>query len=153
MRAELCTVVLALSFAGTAMAAEPVELGPKGGRLLALNPERSGYAEVTSENNSFYIELLDRDLKPVVIDQQTLTAVGGERRSPQRLPVETRDNRFVTPVPAGEEVWMLLQIKPSAGARKFRVRFHHDLKPCDTCKQPSWLCSCAASKSNAEGGG
>ena len=151
MRAELCALILSLAFGGTAMAAEPVELGPKGGRLLALNPERSGYAEVTSDNNSFYIELLDRDLKPVVIDQQTLTAVGGERRAPQRLPVETRDNRFVTPVPAGDEVWMLLQIKPSPGARKFRVRFHHDVTSCPECGKQRWLCECDAKKSKTEG--
>ena len=146
MRSLLCAIALLFTAVLNGAAAEPVELGPNGGRLLPLNPQRSGYAEVTVEGDSFHVALLDAERKPVAIEQQALTVVGGERTKPARLPVETVNNRFVTPVPKGEEVWMLLQIKPSPGARKFRVRFHHDVKPCDVCRRQAWLCSCSAAK-------
>ena len=103
------------------------------------------------EGDSFHVALLDGERKPVAIEQQALTVVGGERTKPARLPVETVNNRFVTPVPKGEEVWMLLQIKPSPGARKFRVRFRHDVTSCPECGKQRWLCECVAKKSKTEG--
>lgn len=148
-RTQLC--ISALLFAGVvaSVRAEPVELGPKG-RLLPLNPQRNAHAEVTVENGSFQIELLDGDLKPVLLDKQTLTAIGGERAKPARMPVEVKDNRFVTPVPSGDDIWMLLQIKPAPGARKFRVRFHYDLTRCSDCDKPRWLCACEATKAKQQ---
>ena len=47
----------------------------------------------------FQIGLLDKDMKPMPIEKQTLTATTGDRSKPEKLTVETKDGKFVVPDP------------------------------------------------------
>lgn len=123
-----------------------VDLGPNGGRLLEFSKNESLHGEVISKDGKFHISLLDKDLKPVVISSQTLTAVSGDRSNPEKLTVEVKDNRFLLPMLKGEEYIIILQVRSDAKAKPFTARLPYNAHNCDACDSPEWLCKCKPHK-------
>jgi hypothetical protein len=146
MKTTLLRLTCALALTATSLAHEGLEIGPNGGRILELSTDESLHAEVTSREGFFHIALLDKEMKPVGLKDQTLTATSGDRANPQKLSVETRDNHFVVPMQKGNEFWTIFQFRNAPGAKPITARLRYDAKPCPSCSKPEWLCACEAEK-------
>jgi hypothetical protein len=134
--------LLLLSFITTlCFAHEGVELGPNGGRILEFSKDETMHGEVIVKGNKFHIAVLDKDMKPVTMNEQTLTAVTGDRAAPQKLTVEKDVKGFVIPVvKAGE--WLILQYKNTPGTKAITARLEYNTAICEECSNAEWLCKC-----------
>jgi hypothetical protein len=140
---KLRTLALAISLlTGTVIAHEGIELGPNKGRILELSTNETMHGEVTQKDGKLHIALLDKDMKPVVIAAQEITATAGTREAPEKLMVEKSDKGFVLPAPPTGQ-WIIVQYKESADAKAIIARLHYNTNVCDPCKQPEWRCACA----------
>lgn len=122
-----------------------VELGPNGGRILEFSKNESMHGEILINDGKFQIAVLDKNMKPVALEAQELTATSGDRAKPEKLAVEKKDGKFLVPtVKEGE--WIIFQFRETAKAKPITARLQYDTKTCGTCKKPEWLCICAAEK-------
>ncbi|MES2597045.1 MAG: hypothetical protein V4662_16995 [Verrucomicrobiota bacterium] len=136
--AILATVFLSLA----AHAHTGVERGPNGGRILEFSNNETMHGEVIAKDGQFSIALLDKDMKPVVIKDQTLAATKGDRENPEKLKVEVKDNHFVVPLLKGDNYVIIFQYKDSEPAKKITARLHYNTAICDGCEEQEWLCKC-----------
>jgi hypothetical protein len=140
--------VIALTLAGTVSlltAHEGVERGPHGGRILEFSKDESMHGEVTVKKGRFHIALLDKDMKPVAVSSQTLTATTGDRAKPVKLEVKPEADGFTLPV-VPEGGWLILQFRTASDAKAITARMEYNTKTCDGCSAPEWLCQCEADK-------
>jgi hypothetical protein len=126
-----------------------VELGPNGGRLVEFSKNETMHGEITLEGGKFHIAVLDKDLKAVKVDKQTLTATGGTREKPEKLTVEKSDTGFVVPA-IKEGQWLILQFKEAPNAKAVTARFEYDTANCSKCNAPEWICKCDADKKDGK---
>jgi hypothetical protein len=120
---------------------EGVELGPHGGRILEFSDNETMHGEVTVKGDKFHIALLDRDMKPVAISQQSIRAMTGDRAAPVRLEVSKDEKGFVVPlVKAGQ--WLILRYQENHDAKAWTARFEYNTAICDACKAAEWVCQC-----------
>lgn len=140
MKTRLTTLILALITAA-ALAHEGVELGPNGGRILEFSKNESVHGEVVAKGDKFHIAILDKDMKPLAMKEQTLAATTGDRENPKKLEV-TRDAKgFTLPlVKSGE--WLILQFKQTPKSRAITARFEYNTDNCEGCNKVEWLCAC-----------
>ncbi len=132
----LITLITSIAFGH-----EGVELGPNGGRILEFSKNETLHGEVLVKNGKFHIALLDKDMKPVALDQQTLTATTGKRSALVKLEV-TRDVKgFIVPVIKDGD-WLILQYKDTPKAKTITARLHYNTETCGGCDAPEWLCKC-----------
>ncbi len=144
MKTKLIAILSLLTVA--LYAHEGVELGPNGGRILEFSKDETMHGEVTLKDGKFHIALLDKDMKPVTIEKQGLTATSGDRSNPQKLEVATKDNQFVVPAMKGDDYHLILQFKPAADAKAITARLHFNAAICGGCKAQEWLCKCKEEK-------
>jgi hypothetical protein len=119
-----------------------VEIGPNGGRILEFSKNETMHGEVTVKDGKFHVALLDKEMKPVALSEQTLIATSGDRDKPEKLAIEKSGNHFVVPMLKGEDFWIIFQFKPTAAAKPITARLHYDANLCPTCKKGEWLCEC-----------
>jgi hypothetical protein len=140
MKTTLASLLTSLAFAASALA-HGVELGPNGGRLLEFSKNETTHGEVTLKDGKFHIAVLDKDLKPVALGEQTITANGGPTGKAAKLEVTKDGNRFVVPaVKKGE--WLILQFKENAKAKAVTARLEYNTSICPGCKAEEWICKC-----------
>jgi hypothetical protein len=132
----LLTLISTLAFAH-----EGVERGPNGGRILEFSKNETMHGEVLVKDDKFHIALLDKDMKPVAMEEQTLTAITGDRESPTKLTVEKDAKGFVVPVVKSGE-WLILQYKNSSKEKAITARFEYNTAICEECKAQEWICKC-----------
>jgi hypothetical protein len=138
---KLQLIALLSLITSLSLAHEGVELGPNGGRILEFSKNETMHGEVLVKNDSFHIALLDKDMKPVAISQQTLTATTGDRSSPVKLEVSKDAKAFSIPViKAGD--WLILQYKDAPDAKTVTARLEYNTAICDGCNAAEWLCHC-----------
>ncbi len=143
MKKQLLTLLSSLAITAAAFAHGEVEVGPNGGRILEFSKNETMHGEVTVKDGKFQIAVLDKDMKPVALAEQTLTASGGPSGKAEKLAVEKADGKFVIPaVKSGE--WLILQFKGDAKAKAVTARMQYDTSTCPKCKGEEWLCKCAA---------
>jgi hypothetical protein len=140
MKTKLTTLLLALT-AGLAFGHEGIELGPNKGRIVEFSDNETMHGEVTVKDGKLHVALLDKDMKPVKVEVQSLTATAGTREKPAKLEVAKDAAGFTLPTP-GEGEWLILQLKVDAEAKPFTARLHFDTKNCEPCGQPEWRCAC-----------
>jgi hypothetical protein len=141
MQKTLTTTLLALS-AGFAFGHAGIELGPNKGRIVEFSNDETMHGEVIEKEGKLHIALLDKDMKPVKIEAQALTATAGQRNNPTKLEVIVQNDAFTLAAPA-EGDWLILQFKASADAKAVTARLHYDTKKCEPCSNPEWRCGCA----------
>lgn len=120
-----------------------VELGPNGGRILEFSKDETMHGEVIAKDGKFHVALLDKDMKPVAVADQTLTVTAGDRDKPTKVEVSKADGKFVVPMQKGESYWVIFQYKASAKAKPITARLHYNAEICEECKAQEWLCKCA----------
>jgi hypothetical protein len=135
------TALLLAATAGLVFAHEGIELGPNKGRILEFSTNETLHGEVTQKDGMLHIALLDKDMKPVKVDAQSLVATAGTRSKPVKLEVTKSADGFTLPSP-GEGEWLILQYRESPDAKAITARLHYDTKNCAPCKNPEWRCAC-----------
>ncbi len=144
MKSKIVFLAAALLLGITrALAHGGVELGPHGGRILEFSKNETMHGEVTAKDGFFHIALLDKDMKPVELRDQTLTAITGNRQKPEKLTVEKRDGKFVVPMQSGDSFLTVFQFREAPGAKPITARLEYDAAICSACKQAEWLCQCS----------
>ena len=144
MKTSLLTLAAVLLLGLTrALAHGGVELGPNGGRILEFSKNDTMHGEVTAKDGYFHIALLDREMKPVELKDQTLTATTGDRKNPEKLAVEKKDGKFVVPMQKGEDFLTIFQFRETPNAKPVVARLPYDAVICSACKNAEWLCKCA----------
>ena len=139
MKTKLITLLSLV--AAVAFAHEGVELGPNKGRIVEFSKNETMHGEVTVKGDKFHIALLDKDMKPVAIADQTLTATTGSRTEPVKLTVEKDAKGFIVPiVKAGD--WLILQYKDTPKSKSITARLEYNTSECEACKKAEWLCEC-----------
>jgi hypothetical protein len=103
------------------------------------------HGEVTAVDGKLQIALLDKDMKPVKVEAQSVTATTGTREKPVKLEVTKSESAFAVPAPKDGE-WLILQYKDSASAKPITARMHFIEKKCDPCGNPEWRCGCGEKK-------
>ena len=142
MKKHILALLGSLAITAAAFAHGDIEIGPNGGRILEFSKNESMHGEVIVKDGKFQIAVLDKDMKPVPLAEQTLTASGGATGKAAKLEVTKADNKFVIPtVKSGE--WLIVQFKENAKAKAVTARLQYDTTPCPKCKGPEWLCKCA----------
>lgn len=144
MKTKLTALILALT-ASFAFGHGEVELGPNKGRIVEFSSDESMHGELAAKDGKLHIALLDKDMKPVKVDAQSLTATAGTREKPVKLEV-TKDKKGFTFVAPQSGEWLILQYKESAASKPVTARVHYDLSKCSTCTNAEWLCTCSAKK-------
>lgn len=145
MKRQLLTLLSSFALIAPAFAHSDVELGPNGGRILEFSKNQTTHGEVTVKDGKFHVAVLDKDMKPVALEAQELTATSGDRAKPEKLAVERKAGKFVVPtVKEGE--WIIFQYREAAKARPITARLQYETKPCGECRKPEWLCVCASEK-------
>ena len=132
----LLTLITSLTFGH-----EGVELGPNKGRILEFSKDETMHGEVIVKGDQFHIALFDKDMKPVAMAEQTLTATTGERDKPVKLVVEKDAKGFVVPI-VKEGDWLILQYKDAPNAKSVTARLEYNTSECEACKKAEWLCEC-----------
>jgi hypothetical protein len=144
MKTKLTTLILALT-AGFALAHEGIELGPHKRRILEVSADETMHGEVTEKDGKLHIALLDKDMKPVKAEAQSLTATAGTRQAPVKLEVAKDETGFTVPVPKEGE-WLIMQYKETESGKAITARLHYDTGKCAPCGNPEWRCACADGK-------
>jgi hypothetical protein len=145
MKKTLTTTLLVLT-AGFAFGHGGIELGPNKGRILEFSSDETMHGEVIDKDGKLQIALLDKDMKPVKIEAQTLTATAGQRNNPTKLEVTVQGDAFTLATPTAGD-WIILQFKASANAKAVTARLHYDTSKCEPCSNPEWRCGCAEGRS------
>ncbi len=147
MKTTLLTLIAALSLGvSSAFGHGGVELGPNGGRILEFSTNETLHGEVTLKDGKFHVAILDKDMKPVALKDQTLVVTGGDRANPEKPKVQKSGNHFVFPALKGDSYLLVLQFKEKPSAKAVTARFEYDATICSACKNPEWLCKCSAEK-------
>ena len=147
MKSKISLLFLALT-TSFALAHGGVELGPNGGRLLEFSKNETMHGEVSLKDGKFAIVLLDKDLKAVAVDAQTLTATTGSGTKPEKLTVEKTATGFAVPV-IKEGGILVVQFRGNAQAKPITARLTYDTTNCEKCDSPEWLCKCEMNKKAA----
>lgn len=144
MKTKLIPLILALT-ASVAFAHEGIELGPNKGRIVEFSIDETMHGEVTQKDDKLHISLLDKDMKPVKVEAQSLVATAGTRQKPVKLEIAPTEGGFTLSLP-GDGEWLILQYKESPDSKPVTARVHFETKTCAPCSQPEWRCACAEKK-------
>ena len=147
MKSKLTLLALALT-TSFALAHGGVELGPNGGRLLEFSKNETVHGEVTLKDGKFLIAVLGKDLKPLTVAAQTLTATTGSGSKPEKLTVEKTDTGFALPV-IKEGGILVVQFRENEKAKPVTARLTYDTANCEKCDSVEWLCKCEMNKKAA----
>lgn len=126
----------------TVSAAEKVEAGPKGGRLLGKTTPMAEF--FVEKDKTVSINFYDASSKPVAPTDQTVTAVAEVKKGKEKLEFEKKGDALVskTKLPEGDGYTVVVQLSPKAGAKPQNFRIKYDPSTCGGCKHAEYACTC-----------
>lgn len=134
--ALICTGVF------TTHAAEKVEAGPKGGRILEkTNPKAEFFVE---RDRTVSITFYDAAGKVVAPSEQAATVIADAKSGKQTLQFEKESDTLVskTKLPEGDGYNVVVQLKQTADAKPQNFRFKYESHTCGGCKRAEYACTC-----------
>ena len=145
MKKHILTLLSSLALTVAACAHADIEIGPNGGRILEFSKNQTVHGEIIVKGGKFQIAVLDKNMKPVALGEQTLTASGGPTGKAEKLAVEKSGDRFVLPLLKSGD-WLIVQFKENAKAKAITARLEYDTTICSKCKAEEWICKCEQEK-------
>lgn len=126
----------------TLNAAEKVEAGPRGGRLLQADSPRPEF--FVEKDRKVSIAFYDANQKQVPAGDQTITAVAEAKGGKAKLEFEKKGDLLVskTSLPEGNGYTVVVQYKPSGDARPKNFRIPLNMETCSGCKRAEYACTC-----------
>ena len=145
MKSKLKLIALAgLLCAGlfTSTAAEKIEAGPKGGRLLEKTKPRAEF--FVEKDRTISINFYDASLKPVAPAEQTVTAIADTKGGKQKLDFEKKGDSLgsKSKLPEGDGYTIVVQLAAKPGAKPQNFRIKYDESTCGGCKLVEYACTC-----------
>lgn len=138
----LIAIAVAL-FAGlTVNAADKVEAGPKGGRILEkTSPKAEFFIE---KDRTVSITFYDAAGKPIPPTDQTVAVIADAKDGKQKLDFEKKGDALIskTKLPEGDANNVVVQLKQTADARPQNFRFKANTSTCGGCKRAEYACTC-----------
>lgn len=126
----------------TAAAADKVEAGPKGGRILEkTSPKAEFFVE---RDRTVSITFYDAAEKPVPPAGQSVTVIVDAKEGKQTLAFERKGDALVSKMklPDGDAKNVIVQFRQTADAKPQNYRFKADLSTCGGCKRAEYACTC-----------
>jgi len=126
----------------TLNAADKVEAGPKGGRILAkTNPKAEFFVE---KDKTISVNFYDASLKPVPAGEQNVTVIADTKAGKQKVEFAKKGDALVskTMLPDGDGYNLVVQFKSSSEAKPQNFRFKYDASTCAGCKLAEYACTC-----------
>jgi hypothetical protein len=132
----LCAGFLALN------AAEKIEAGPKGGRILEKTTPRAEF--FVEKDHTVSIHFYDAAAKPIAPGEQNVTVIADAKSGKQKLEFEKKGSALVskTKLPDGDGYNVVVQFKQTADARPQNYRFKLDMSTCGGCQRSEYACTC-----------
>lgn len=138
----LLLAAVALGSALSAIAAEKIIGGPKGGRLLEANGQKAEF--FVTKDQKIEITFYDAALKPVAPGEHVVAITAEPKAGRTKVDLEKTATGYVSkaPVPEGTPYRVVVQLraKPDAKPQNFRVDL--DLANCGGCKRLEYACTC-----------
>lgn len=126
----------------SAIAADKIVGGPKGGKLLENEAPRAEF--FVEKDRTVTITFYDANLKPVAATEQVITAVAEAKSGKSKLEFEKKGDVLVskTKLPEGDGYTIVVQFKakPDGFIKNFRIAF--DEGKCGGCKRAEYACTC-----------
>lgn len=140
---SLHIAVAALCSAVSAVAAEKIVAGPKGGRLLEIGTHKAEF--FVTKDRKAEVTFYDAALKPAASGTY-IVAITAEPKS-GRTPVELEktDTGFISKAAlpeAAEPYRVVVQLREKAGATPKNYRVDLDLANCGGCNLAEYACTC-----------
>ena len=126
----------------TVTAADKIEGGPKGGRILEkTSPKAEFFVE---KDKTVSINFYDVSMKPVAATDQNVTVIADAKSSKATLQFEKKGDALVskTKLPEGDGYNIVVQFKQTAEAKPVNLRFTLDMHICGECKRAEYSCIC-----------
>lgn len=126
----------------TTFAAEKVEAGPKGGRLLGKAAPRAEF--FVEKDKTVSVTFYDAALKPLAPADQTVKVIADGKGGKQTLELEKKGESLVskTKLPDGDGYNLVVQVTEKAGAKPQNFRFKLEQSECGGCKRAEYACTC-----------
>ena len=126
----------------SAVGADKIIGGPKGGRLLENQAPRAEF--FVEKDRTVTITFYDAALKALPPGEQVVTAVAEPKSGKMKLEFEKKGDALVskTPLPEGDGYNVVVQIKARPDARPQNFRIKYDTGTCGECKRPEYACTC-----------
>lgn len=135
----LITFLLATA---AALAADKPAAGPKGGRMLVTDTGRAEF--FVNAERRVELTFLDQAGKVIAPGAATVTVTAETPSGRVSLPLALKDATLVStePLPVGEPYRVVVQVRPSPGARPSNFRIEFNLHECGECQHAEYACTC-----------
>jgi hypothetical protein len=90
------------------------------------------------------LTFLNHEGELVAPGEQVVSLIGGDRQNPVRLRFVSDGSVLLSDqaLPEGNNLPVILSIKPNAGSQSIRERFNLNLSDCPTCDYLEYACTC-----------
>lgn len=123
-------------------AADPVQAGPRGGRLLTLEGQKAEF--FVEPDRTVTIAFYSDTLARVAPASQVVTATAEAPAGKTKLEFQPKDDLLASgaPLPEGTGYTIVVQIRttPDARPKNFRITFEDHI--CDGCQLAEYACTC-----------
>jgi hypothetical protein len=125
--------------------------GPNGGRIItSVEPHLEFYL---TEERMIQITFLNDHGEVIAPEEQVVSLIGGDRQNPIRLRFASKGSVLLSDkaLPEGNNLPIILSIKPDAKSKTIRERFNLNTSECPTCKYKEYACICEHGEEDHEG--
>lgn len=142
MKKHIVNALAVILLFSASHAAETVEAGPRGGRLLATDAPRPEF--FVEKDRTVSIAFYDANQKQVPVGVQIVTAIAEAKIGRKQLEFEKKGDLLVSksPLPEGNGYTVVVQYRPTAEARPKNFRLLLDLEACGGCDRAEYACTC-----------
>ncbi len=118
------------------------EAGPNGGRLVTATEPHFEF--LVLEDRKLQITFLSEEGEAIEAGAASVTGVGGERSQPTQFQFAAQGKSLLSdqPLPAGDMVPLVLQVKLSPDGETVTEKFTVNLNDCPTCEYKEYACIC-----------
>lgn len=140
--ARLFIFSLLLAIAGSALADVKVKAGPRKGRILEFDGQNAEF--LVEKDRTVSIAFYDAAGKSQPITTQVVTATAEAPSGKAKLEFARKGGLLVSksPLPAGENYQVVVQVKSGADAKFKNFRIPLDLSVCKKCGHAEYACIC-----------
>ena len=123
-------------------AAEKVEAGPRGGRLLQTDAPRPEF--FVEKDRKVSIAFYDANQKQVPAGAQTVTAIAEAKGGKAKLEFEKKGDLLVskTALPEGNGYTVVVQVRSTTEASPKNFRIPLNTENCGGCNRAEYACTC-----------
>ncbi|MDB6028734.1 MAG: hypothetical protein JWM68_4957 [Verrucomicrobiales bacterium] len=131
-----------LTFGFSALHAEKVVAGPKGGRILEKTEPKAEF--FVEKDKTVTVTFYDAAMKPIAAADQNVTIVADSKEGKEKIQLEKKGDVLVskTPLPNVENGNVVVQFKQNAEAKPQNLRFKVNTSTCGECKRAEYACTC-----------